>query len=149
MKPQDKAQALFDALIWDERHDGEKFVRLTGDHELWMRNLVREIHDGMMPDDTKYLMIREVAGRLADIDPEHWDDWRWETIDGLVDIYNHARIGWLASHLDRAWYVNEALAEYGGKDIFQILGQGQFREYEEIYDYLVEAFTAEEEVEHE
>ena len=43
----------------------------------------------MLPDDMRYAMIEEVAGRLAEADD--WDDLS-EELDGLVDVYNTQRL---------------------------------------------------------
>lgn len=140
LTPNEKANAFYNLLVLDERPDGEKFVRLVGGSPAWAFELVRQCHDGMWPDDTKYRMIREVAATLSDTDSEEWEEWGGELVDGLVDIYNTDRLKWLSSHLDRAWYVNEALSAYGAEDIFTVIGQGQYLEYREVFETLSAAF---------
>ena len=134
---QTAAQALYNALIIDKRADGSEFIRLADGSPEWMKTAVRDAHCGMLPDDTRYRMIRECAGALADL--EDWEDTH-ETADGLVDIYNKDRLTWLASHRDRADYCDEAQSEGLVSDdasMFDRIGAGQYMEYSEILGSLV------------
>jgi len=134
---QTAAQALYNALIIDKRTDGTEFIRLDTDSPEWMQNAVRDAHAGMLPDDTRYSMIRECAGALADL--EDWENTH-ETADGLVDIYNNDRLIWLASSLSRADYCDEAQSEdyvSESASMFDRIGAGQYMEYSEILGSLV------------
>ena len=128
------------AFETDKRPDGETFVRLKDDSPDWMTDIIRTIHGDMMPDDTKYSMISEVADTLGEYERDSWDDCAHEICDGLVEIYNHGRIKWLESHLTRAYYCDEA-QEQGllahDSDMFTRLGVGQFMEYQEIVYFLM------------
>ena len=132
------AEILYASLVEDSRRDGEKFIRCAYDSPPWTNEAVREAHGEMMPDDMRYRMIRDVAGALCNVDAENWDDWMHETLDGLVDVYNHDRVEWLASSLHRAWYCDQAVSEYGScvGGIYQLIGMGQLLEYEEIAEAL-------------
>ena len=124
-----------------ERDNGDKFVCLTDGSPEWMKDIVRECHGGMLPDDTKYGMIQECADGLADYDSMDSDN-AFEIADGLVDVYNADRSRWLASNVCRAAYIDDAqddglLAE--DADTFTRLGVGQFMEYQEILYTLIQA----------
>ena len=125
------------------RNDGTTFARLKDGSPDWMTDLVHAAHDDMMPDDTRYSMISECADSLTEYDPESWSENAFEICDGLVDVYNSARSKWLASHLGRAYYVDQAQEEgligYDA-DTFTRLGCGQFMEYQEILSTLINEF---------
>lgn len=139
------AQEFTAALIADTRPDGTSFVRCTDDAPEWVREAVYAAHAGMMPDDTKYSMVRDVADAIAEAleYSEDLDDARHERVDGLVPTYNSDRVKWLASHLDRASYVDDARREYGteGADLFDQLGAGIYAEYDEIWGILADAIA--------
>jgi len=131
------AQSLYDALVTATRADGSEFIRLADGSPEWMKTAVRDSHCGMLPDDTRYRMIRECAGALADL--EDWEDTH-EIADGLVDIYNNDRLVWLASHLTRADYCDDAQSEdyvSESASMFDRIGAGQYMEYSEILGSLV------------
>ncbi|WP_295842492.1 hypothetical protein [uncultured Xanthomonas sp.] len=136
------AAALSAAFVTDKRADGTPFVHMADDAEDWMREAVREAHGDMLPDDVKYRMCEEVAGRLADLDSDEWDDVQGEECDGLVDVYNADRLRWLSSSLYRAAYINEARGEGligSNADEFERIGVGQYVEYREIWGVLQRA----------
>lgn len=116
----EKAAAAFSAAFTTDRRDvdGSKFVRLEDGAAEWMRDAVREAHGGMLPDDTRYSMIRRtvdaIAEHLAYDGDADLDDVRAELIDGLIPVYTSDRLAWLASHLDRLAYCDDAAADMGG-----------------------------------
>ena len=101
-----KAAAAFSAAFTTDRRDvdGSKFVRLEDGAAEWMRDAVREAHGGMLPDDTRYSMIRRtvdaIAEHLAYDGDADLDDVRAELIDGLIPVYTSDRLAWLADELD-------------------------------------------------
>lgn len=115
-----KAAAAFSAAFTTDRRDvdGSKFVRLEDGAAEWMRDAVREAHGGMLPDDTRYSMIRRtvdaIAEHLAYDSDADLDDARAELIDDLIPVYTSDRLAWLASHLDRLAYCDDAAADMGG-----------------------------------
>lgn len=135
------AAQLAAAFATKTRDDGSECVYLPDAPE-WMTDAVHAAHDGKAPDDVTYRMCSEIADRLTDRDPDEWDDARSEECDSLVDVYNADLSRWLASHLDRAGYVDEAIDE-GITDpsngIFRLIACGQLREYELIWDALASA----------
>lgn len=141
------------ASTWFEakcRENGETFLNLRDDRPEWLLDLVRDAHNGMLPDDWKYAAILSALDSIGEgysTDEEHH-----EWCDGEVDVYNNARSAWLASHLDRAGYCDaakeEGLAD-GSEGIFDLIGIGQYQELREIFgfvwDSLTERLEAEEE----
>lgn len=110
------------------RDNGRKFWVLKDGKPDWMQELCHEAHGDMMPDDWKYEFVLEAVAALSDADDP--DDVQLE-----ADIYNSDLLQWLASHLERAGYVDEAV-DYGidskDFDIMQCIALGQLREKEEV-----------------
>ena len=83
----------------------------------------------MAPDDWKYQFVLEAVVALSEADDP--DDIQLE-----ADVYNSELLQWLASHLERAGYVDEAVQEYGigtkDFDLMSCIGLGQLREKEEV-----------------
>jgi hypothetical protein len=123
------AQEVYDSFEQDKRSDGEEFWKLRDGRPQWMQDLMRECHGDMMPDDFRYAMIRDVMAEMSEADD--LDDLMFEP-----DVYTSNLTAWLASHLGRVAYVNEALEQYGEqgamKYIDQVIGMGQVMELEEI-----------------
>lgn len=122
--------------------------RTSDDAPEWVVELVRDAHrargDLMMPDDWRYASIASFLEVVADMDEDepYPEDRVTEWADGNVDVYNGARTAWLASHLLRASYVDDA-AEEGlvapGTDLFDRIGVGQYLESQEIAGEVLEA----------
>lgn len=142
-----KAAAAFSAAFTTDRRDvdGSTFVRLEDGAAEWMRDAVREAHGGMLPDDTRYSMIRRtvdaIAEHLAYDSDADLDDVRAELIDGLIPVYTSDRLAWLASHLDRLAYCDDAASDMGGDgaDLADRIAWGIATEYEEIYSAVLDA----------
>src|SRR5205814_868731 len=86
-------------------------------------------HGGMMPDDWKYEFIQDALGALADgADEDRLD------LDGLYP-YTADRLRWLASHLDRPAYCDEAAGDAGGPPagILAFVAWGMDRELREVF----------------
>jgi hypothetical protein len=143
----DEAYALFQRR---ERDNGESFTSLKDTAPEWLHDLVREAHGEFLPDDWRYDAIRSALGDIGDSGAEtadDLDDVAHEFADGNVDTYNAARIAWLASHLSRAGYCDDAAQEFGfevtqERGIFDLIGLGQYRESEEIFQSVRESLEA-------
>jgi len=138
------AQEFADAFELRTRDNGDTFYALREGSPEWMNDTCMAAHaDGaMLPDDWRYRMIAHVARELADREPESWDDEVHEAIDGLVSIYNHELLDWLASHSSRVDYADSAAEEglvSASAGILQRAQAGQYREYCEIWAAIVEA----------
>ena len=115
-----------------ERGD-DTIVALKDESPDWVHDLVREAHGDMFPDDWRYEAIRAALRCIADDgDP---DDNAGEYADCMVDVYTSDRLAWLASHLDRAMYCDDAIAEMGGAELGTIerIAYGQYAEASEVY----------------
>lgn len=139
------ATELANAFEQQERNSGEKFYSLKHGSPQWMVDAIREAHGGIMPNDWIYEHCSRVADQMVDCDPEEWEDSIGEWADGLVDVYNADRTAWLASHLDFAAFVDDAVEELGhsGQGIFGDIGYGQYRCIEGIASELIRGVQAE------
>lgn len=141
-----------EAASWFEtatRTDDSRYVRIKDGAPEWVTDLAHEAHGDMFPDDWRYKATRaaldaiDEAGEDADL-----DDLSFEYADGEVDVYTGARLDWLASHLSRPGYVDEAIEEMGGGrtsdgefgrgggeplGVVDMIGQGQYREAHEVF----------------
>lgn len=132
------------------KRDGsdETFYKLKDGSPEWVQDLVREAHGDFFPDDWRYEAIMDACGWIHDNDG---DDDSAGFADGYVDVYNAARVAWLASSLHRGAYCDEAsdeglVAEDAG--IYDRIGLGQYMEASEVYGLVYRALeTRAEEVE--
>lgn len=140
------AGEAFDCFEIATRDDGESYVRRCDDAPEWVGDLVRAAHD-FLPDDWRYASIWAALGAIEDAGAESelaCAHLRHEWADDNVDTYSSDRVAWLASNLNRADYVDAAVENFGQTDagIFDMIGQGQYAESEEIFDSVVESLIA-------
>jgi hypothetical protein len=126
------------------RRDTARDILLPADGApQWFTDLCHAAHGSMMPDDWRYEFIQDALSAIEDGSDEDGID-----LDGLHP-YTSDRLGWLASHLDRPGYCDEAAAEAGGPpaDILALVAWGMDRELREVFDLVRSRLeeTAEEE----
>ncbi len=128
------AREALDQLTSDKRDDGTTFYTWKGNnYDSWYHDMAHKAHGDMFPDDYKYEFIRDslyIIEEASDLDDVTQD------IDSQVDVYNYQLIKWLASHGERAGYVEEATAELGHSKDMGLMGDlmaGQFMERQEVY----------------
>jgi len=107
----------------------------------WASDMVREAHAGMLPNDTSYQMIYDLAWRMADYDADQWDACCTEIIDSAIDAGYHELLAWVSSNLTRMEYCNEAIHDGLAGELGNILMAGQERELSFIFDCIVSAIT--------
>ncbi len=113
------------------RRDRDRDILLPADHApQWFTDLCHHAHAGMMPDDWRYEFIQDALGAIEDGADEDGID-----LDGLYP-YTADRLGWLASHLDRPGYCDEAAEDMGGLpgEILTFVVWGMDRELREVFD---------------
>ena len=113
------------------RRDRERDILLPADGApQWFTDLCHAAHGGMMPDDWRYEFIQDALSAIEDgADEDRLD------LDALYP-YTADRLAWLASHLDRPGYCDEAAAEAGGPpgDILALVAWGMDRELREVFE---------------
>jgi len=97
-----------------------------------LRELCREAHDDMLPDDWRYLFIVEALEAIADRPDDDLENSELEP-----DIYNPDVLSWLSSRASRYAYVDDAAELWGipEKDFscIKLIQLGQLQEKEEVY----------------
>src|SRR5262245_45755099 len=95
----------------------------------WFTDLCHHAHGDRMPDDWRYEFIQDALNALEDGADEDGID-----LDGLYP-YTADRLDWLASHLDRPGYCDEAAADMGGPpgEILAFVAWGMDRELREVF----------------
>lgn len=129
------AGEAYDWFTRKERGD-ETITVLKEDAPEWLTDLVREAHGDFLPDEWRYKAIRSALGAIHDNEGEDIDDLGSEWADQNVDTYTYARLHWLASHLSRADYCDDAVSEIGINEdagIVDRIGFGQYVESREIF----------------
>jgi hypothetical protein len=119
------------------REDGTQFVTRKDDAPEWVADLVRDCHDGELPNDWRYETIAAIFDAIAD-----GSDDPGEIADGLVDVYNSDRVAWLANNLNRSSYVDDACDEHFGTSdsgVFGMLGAGQYLAIEQMASQILAA----------
>lgn len=118
-----------------DEHVDAYFVRMKDGRPEWLFELVHEAHGDFLPDDWRYKTISEALEWIADgNDPGDAGSFA----DDAVDVYTGARFAWLASNLNRAGYVDEAVQELGDGaypkgGIVEAIGWGQYTEAAEVF----------------
>lgn len=128
------------------RDNGEEFITLGDDAPEWIVNAMFAAHGhgDMMPNDWSYRLAADVVCQLCSDTRDGSDiaDAIDYAVDAAVPCYNAERTDWLASHLQRGFYVDEAVEEYGWpKDggIYQAIAYGIAFEARMIADAIVSA----------
>ena len=113
------------------RRDKDRDILLPADDAPdWFTDLCRHAHGAMMPDDWRYEFIQDALSAIEDgADEDRLD------LDALYP-YTADRLNWLASHLDRPGYCDEAAADAGGPpaEILAFVACGMDRELREVFD---------------
>ncbi len=143
------ARVALDAMETRKRESGEESVTFSDVAPDWTHDLARDAHIdsisdvtaapvfGMLPDDWRYVFIRDSLSIIVENDDE--DDWT-EAVDSSVSVYNADLLSWLSSHIGRPGYVDDAVEECGHAEI-GIMGdimRGQFAEREEVLHLVAE-----------
>lgn len=117
-----------------ERDDGSRYWATHEESPEELRELCREAHGDMFPDDIKYELIVSALRHIAEEDDcADWD--AAEFADSAVPVYTNELTTWLASSLDRLAYCDEAADEFGttGETMDDRIRIGYYMEASEVY----------------
>lgn len=132
-----------------KRDSGEEFTKHSAPDDSPLYDAVRDAHGSMLPDDTRYAMIRSAIDAIAEAsEGSDVSDVAHEFADGEPSVYNAARARWLASHIERGAYVDEAAQEYGLPDasefsVYDAIARGWYMEALEVFNSIAESIEAE------
>ena len=115
----------------------------------WISDAMFAAHSNgdLLPNDWSYRLAADVVCQLYSDTRDGSDiaDAIDYAVDAAVPCYNAERADWLASHLQRGFYVDDAVAEYGWpKDggIYEAIAYGITFEPRMIADAIAEACLA-------
>lgn len=133
------AKAMAGRFTQRTRDDETRYTTLSDGAEPWMRDVVQDAHNGMLPDDWRYDAIAAAVEFIADRDD--WEDASYEFANDQVDVYDSDVIAWFASHSMRRDYCEEAADEYGSHDgpIVEAMQRGQVIEAIEVLTIVARA----------
>lgn len=142
------AHELSSAFVTDKRDDGTTFVKTIDGAADWIGDAVQAAHGGMMPDDYRYGMIRDIADAIRealDYDADaDLDDERGEIVDAIPSVYHGARFAWLASNNSRADYCDAAREDglvSNDASMSDLIAAGWYAEADEIFGALRSALN--------
>lgn len=98
-------------LEWATRagEGGGRYVRVRAGAPQWVRDLVRDCHGDLFPDDYRYEYVLDALEALDETDAD--EDSARECLS--ADTYHPDLLAWVASHSDRAGRVHEWVSDYG------------------------------------
>lgn len=87
------------------------------------------------------LDLGEVGDCFCDYNDGDIYDIMFEIADNHVDLYNHDLLKWLSDNLTNAYYIEQAVNEYGidskNFDFYRLIQQGEFMQnYEDLQEHL-------------
>lgn len=90
------------------------------------------------------LDLGEIGDCFCDYDDGYISDIMFEIADNHINIYNHDLLKWLSDNLANAYYIEQAVNEYGidskNFDFYRLIQQGQFMQnYEDLQEHLNDA----------
>jgi len=139
------AAEMYEAFESFKRDGSETTIyKLRDGSPDWMTDVVYDAHGDMFPEDWRYEAIMDAVSHIADADVETADDLdSHEFAESAVDVYTHDRLRWLASHLDRVGYVDDAVEQLGHSEqgIVGDIGGGQYLEYSEVFGSVAQALA--------
>lgn len=103
------------------RADGKPYAYLADDCPDWLREAVRDAHDGESPNDWRYWVARRIVDDLTGVDApdaDFLDDHSevYQVADRIADAettYTRDVLEWAAENLSRTGYYEDWLNEHG------------------------------------
>ena len=138
------AKLLASALITDTREDGSSFIKTAPDSPDWIRDAIREAHDGEFPNDARYSLISDAATSISDQCFDSADDAREsvrELSGDIVPICTADQLAWFAGNTSRLDDCDAASEELSCEHltIFDLLSLGYQQAAESVLFTLIEA----------
>lgn len=123
-------------FILKKRDNGQEFycVKDNIDESMqWLSDLCYEAHADMLPDDHIYQAIVDALDAISEYDS--LDDAR-ESLE--ADVYLHALMSWVSSHIERIALVDDALKEFGADSgLVTAIQYAQVNEKQVVFDSVV------------
>lgn len=123
MTTQEKAKLILEQFETATRSNGNEFLRLKDGSPQWMKDVIHDAHEGMLPNDHKYQFVSEALSLIADATD-------LEDIQIEADIYTSDLLAWLSSNLTRTEYMDQTMGEH--KTFVSQLMAAQWLEKDEV-----------------
>jgi len=129
------AQQVLDRLEERTRSGEDTYLALASDAPEWMTELMHEAHGDFLPDDWRYIFIRDALEAITGHDD--FDDARDHCVDD-PEVYTRKLLDWVASSLCRVGYCDEALEDGSAPvTLVELLQVGRGRERGEVFDLVL------------
>ena len=123
---------------WKKRGDDD-IVILKDNAPKELQDSVMEAHGNRMPNDWIYEKYYGILDALDGYTIENIDDvdnYEYEIIDGLIDVYTSNITAWLNDSDYNVYYLTEALENEEPKDGFKALQLAQYKAIQEIFSFV-------------
>lgn len=127
---------------FERKNRGEKVITVfKEDASQELKDSVRQAHGDNLPDDWIFETYKSILCDLSGYTIENendLDNYRFEIVDGLVDVYTVDLTAWLHSNNNNVYYLEDVQKEQGLiEDGFQLLAAAQYMAIDEIYGEVV------------
>jgi len=135
---------LLSSFKKSSRDDGSEFLKLSSDSPQWMSECVMAAHDGELPNDSRYQLIRDCLEALSDegveSQEEALDASRDISLD-LLPISNGGILQWFSDMPCRLGDCDEALSQERVSELtaYEILSEGFRLAAEEVISSLADS----------
>jgi uncharacterized protein YfiM (DUF2279 family) len=131
----DACKSLSSSLVKEERDNGSAYYALQSDCPDWFRSAVMLAHDGELPNDSRYELIREALSSLSDNCYDDADSARDDAAEialQLLPVYTGELLQWFAQYPVRLQDCDDAREEHGTsqESIYDALAAGFIRSAE-------------------
>jgi hypothetical protein len=134
------AQMFADSFSQQSRDDGSSYWICNGPE--WVETAVMLSHDGEMPNDTRYALIRDAVTAIAENLYDDADDAREDLYDLAVQLaptYTGELLSWFADRPSRLSDCDDAAEERGSSlsTVYEILSDGYCHAAREVLSTLI------------
>lgn len=142
------AGLLLSSLEMAERSDGSPFLRLSSSAPSWASSVIREAHDGELPNDSRYELIRDALSALSDQAFSDEEEARDSIQELSLDLVPHGTcelLQWFADRADRLSSCDEALESGRISELsaYELLSEGFRLTAEETLSSLISSLEEE------
>jgi hypothetical protein len=137
------ASLLASLFVTEQRTDGTEYVKLSSDAPEWAKTAAMQAHDGEMPNDSRYELIRDAAVAIAEQLFDSADEAREAAPDltsDLLPCYTSDVLRWFADHPSRLADCDAAREAFGRRsdcEIYAHLTDGYSYAAESVLQILI------------
>ena len=135
---------LLSSFKKSSRDDGSEFLKLSSDSPQWMSECVMAAHDGELPNDSRYQLIRDCLQALSDEEVESQEealDASYELARDLVPLCTGELLQWFSFLPGRLGDCDEVLSQGRVSELttYEILSEGFRLAAEEVISSLADS----------